>query len=261
MSAVLTLAGTDRRRALLLVWLAVAAAAAVAAVGVTLAGGEHHPGLVALGRAAMIGIPIAVGGYARYRRPNERFGKLMVGVGVVVLLTTLAESRSPGLYTAGRAMGWLAEFLIAYLILSFPTGRLATRVDRLLVGAMAIVVLTLFVPYLALAAEFPLPSPWTSCVRDCPTNPLFVFDREPAVVGAVIEPLGALLVVAVMIGVSARLWRRIWSGSSMANRMFAPLFVVATVRPALLAVGIWVRHADPLAPALQVVAWLLALAV
>ena len=44
------------------------------------------------------------------------------------------------LYSIGRIWVWFAELLLIYLVLAFPTGRLASRADRLLVRAGALVV-------------------------------------------------------------------------------------------------------------------------
>ena len=91
-----------------------------------------------------------------------------------MFVTTLAESQDELTYTIGRAAGWLVEVLLVYLVLAFPERPArATRIDRMLVGAMGGVVLTLFLPQLILAEDFSVPSPYTSCIRDCPANALF----------------------------------------------------------------------------------------
>jgi hypothetical protein len=51
--------------------------------------------LKAIARSLTVGVPIAVGLYARQRPPFERFGVLLVIAGLGWFVTTLAESRDP----------------------------------------------------------------------------------------------------------------------------------------------------------------------
>jgi len=250
----------DRRRALLALGVA-AALACMAVTGVAAMEAATRPGLVALARMSMVGVPFAVGLYAWHTRLNERFGVLLVAAGAGWFLTTLAESSDALLYTIGRASGWLVEVLLIYLFLSFPSGRLSARIDRLLVGAMGVTVATLFLPRLLIAARFELPSPYTSCVRDCPRNALFALQQEPPLVDAVLRPLGVVAVLALMLAVIVRLHRRMQAATPLTRRMLLPVLAVASARAALLAAGIAARWIDPTPAALHTVAWLLALAV
>ena len=191
----------DARRVALLC-IACAGAAATAAA-IAFAGATSRPGLVAVGRALIVGVPIAVGLYARYRRPDERFGLVLVAAGAVAFMTTLAESHDEVAYTAGRLAGWLMEGLLVYLILSFPTGWLTDRRDRTIARAMA--------------ASWPC-----SICRSCWSPRISAFRaRTPAASRTARQravrvrapagvrrcdhaPLGAVLVLAVMVAVVAR---------------------------------------------------------
>jgi hypothetical protein len=55
-------------------------------------GAASHPLLVASARALIVGAPVAVGLYVWYRRPEERFGRVLVAAGAAWFVTTLAES-------------------------------------------------------------------------------------------------------------------------------------------------------------------------
>ena len=158
------------RRRVILPGCALVTLAATAVAAIAGSGAESHPVRVAVARALIVGVPLAVGLFTWSRRPDERFGLLLAGVGTVLLVTTLAESGDEVAYSVGRTAGWGVEVLLVYLILSFPTGRLPERVDRLLVGAMALVALTAFLPRLVVSSSFEVPSPYTSCVTDCPLN-------------------------------------------------------------------------------------------
>jgi len=217
-------------------------------------------GTVALAHAAIVAVPIAVGLHAWYSGSNERFGILLAAAGGWAFLTTLAESSDELLYSLGRTAGWAMEVLLVYLFLAFPSGRLRDRRDRLLVAAMGVAVLILFAPRLVLAERFEVPSPYTSCVRDCPGNALFALDREPAFVDAVMQPLGVVAILLVMLGVIARLQRRMTAATPLAQRLYAPVATVAILRAGVLAVAICARWLAPSAPLLETVAWVLALA-
>jgi signal transduction histidine kinase len=236
--------------------LALAAAGAAAAI----AGNAGEPGLEVLAHILIVGVPVAVGLGAVARMENARFGLLLAGLGGALLVTTLADSNDDLLYTVGRAAGWFVEILLVYLILSFPTGRLPERADRLLVWAMAIVVLVLFAPRLGLAAHFELPSPYTSCLRDCPANAFFLLDHEPGFVDGFMRPAGALAIVALSVAVLVRLRDRIREATPLARAMFLPVFALGMARVGLLGLGFVARQADPTAWPVQVIAWTLALA-
>src|SRR5689334_4143780 len=113
----------DGRRGMLAFGAVLGVAALAITVGAAL--GAEAPTLTVVARACMVGVPVAVGLYASYRRLNERFGLLLVAAGAGWFLTTLAESSDAVLYTVGRAAGWLGEVLLIYLFLSFPSGRLS----------------------------------------------------------------------------------------------------------------------------------------
>ena len=249
------------RRAVLLGLVCAGAVAVAATIAIALSGAESHPGAVALGRALIVGVPFAVGVYAWYRRPGERFGLVLVVAGAGWLATTLAESQDESVYPAGRVAGWLMEAGLVYLILCFPSGRLTERPDRLIARATAAVVAVFYLPQLVVAADFSVPSPYTSCVEGCPGNALFALEREPAFVDALMRPLGAVLVLAVMVAVVVRLYGRTRASTPLTRRMLAPVVAVAMARAAALGVLIVARDFKTGAPVLDASAWVLAAAV
>ena len=260
-TAVSVAAGRGLRLRAQLVLALAGAGAVAAAAALGYAGAAGQSGLTALARALIVGVPIAIGLYAWSRRPSERFGLLLAAVGGAWAVTTLAESPDPVAYTMGRTAGWLAELLVVYLVLCFPTGRLEEPADRRLVRAMTSVVAVFYLPQLVLAETFSLPSPFTSCTENCPANALFAFDSEPAFVQSVMRPVGAVLVLCVMTAVVLRLYRRMHRSTRLTRRMLAPVVAVAMARAAALGVAIVGRELDPDAWPVQLAAWLLALAV
>jgi signal transduction histidine kinase len=254
--------GQREHRLLLLVSYALtASAAAVTTVAVAASGAPSHPALVGLTRGLIMATPIAIGLYVWQRPAGGRFGLLLIGAGAGCFVTTLAESRHAGLYTVGRTAGWLLEVLVVYLVLAFPSGRLSERVDRVLVGAMGVALVALFLPRLALANHFDVPSRFTSCVHHCPPNALFALHHEPAVVDGLLRPLGAAMVLAVMIGVGFRLWQKGRQATPLTRRTLGPIFVVSIAVASILSIGLAARQIDAYAWTARASAWLLAFAV
>ena len=234
-----------------------AVAAAITADGSTV----EQPWLEALARASMVGAPIAVGLYARRRPASARFGNLLLATGAAWFLTTLAEASDPLLHAIGRMSGWLAEPLLMYLVLSFPTGRLTGRADRLLVGAVAAAVAVLYLPSVLLVDRFPEPSPWTTCSAGCPANPLMVLGAEPAFVEDLLRPLRELLVVAAFAAVCVRLLARLLGSNLLMRRALGPVLVVAIARFGAFSALIVLRRIDPESQAVEASMWALSLTV
>ncbi|HEU0024852.1 MAG TPA: histidine kinase [Thermoleophilaceae bacterium] len=245
--------------------------AAAAAVGLGLSAGaaalaasgapDSHAELAATARALMVAVPVAAGLYACYRRPDERFGPLLVAAGFGWSLTTLAESSNEVLYSVGRVAAWSVEIGLIYLILAFPSGRLTGRVDRVLVAAGAALVATMYLPTAFLADGFPVPSPYTSCDADCPQNAFLVPGSEPGFVDSLVVPLRELLSMLLFAAVTARLAQRVHQASGPMRRTLSPVLVVAIARLALLVVATAMRRVNPEAPLLDVLVWMIALAV
>jgi signal transduction histidine kinase len=77
-----------------------------------------------------------VGGLtALWRRPDSRFGPLMVVAGFGTWLSTLSWANSAVLFTIGQAADLLPVVLFLHVFLSFPTGRLGGRWERAIVIA------------------------------------------------------------------------------------------------------------------------------
>jgi signal transduction histidine kinase len=242
-------------------WVA-AVAACTAAVAVTLSGNEsRNPVLDAELRGAIIALPIAVGLFMWNRDPWTRFAKLLVVAGFAWSLTTLAQSSSDVLYSAGRVSGWLVEPFFIFLVLAFPSGRLVTRSGRALVAASILLVALLYLPTMLLVESYSTPSPWTSCGGDCPANAFMLVGSEPGFVDAVILPLREVATVLLFTGVIAVLAARIRRGTPLMRITLVPILTVAIVHGLALIGGIVTRRAAPGAEAADVLAWIAALSI
>ena len=229
---------------------------------VTLSGiTSEHREVEAIARVLMVAAPIGVGLYARHRPPFERFGTLLVLAGCGWFLTTLSNSGDPLLYSVGRIAGWTVEVLLIYLILAFPSGRLEQPIDRLLVGAAAVIVVTLYLPSALVVEDYPLPVPWTTCDEGCPHNAFMVAGSEPAVVEDLIRPLRELLTLLVFGGVAIRMFQRIRHASTLTRHALTPVLGVAGVRFAAYFGVLLGRGAGPESVIVDASLWLVALTV
>jgi signal transduction histidine kinase len=146
---------------------------------------------------------IGTGLYAWWRRPETRTGALMVVLGFAWFLFTLDSANSRLIYTFALVTAGLWGGVFLHLGLSFPSGRLPERLDRVLVGAGYLIFPLAFVPALLFSGPHEL-----GC-DDCPTNLLLI--RRDADLAAVATGLGALLYLVLFILVLVRAigrWRR-----------------------------------------------------
>ena len=204
-----------------------------------------NPTAAAIARALMVAMPVAVGLYAWHRRPDERFGPLLVAAGFGWFLTTLAESDESFVYSVGRVSGWIVEIGLVWLILSFPSGRLADRVDRLLVLATAALVAVLYLPTALLAEDYSTPAPYTSCTDACPDNAFFMFGSEPAILDGFFVPAREVLTIVLFLAVTIRIAQRVTRASPLMRRTLTPVLLLAGVRLLLVATGVGGRWVNP----------------
>ena len=197
--------------------------------------------------------------YALRRPPFTRFGWLLIGGGAGWFLTTLANAREPVPYSIGRVTGWAVEPLLAYLVLAFPTGRLTTRIDRVLVWAMFALLAGLYLPTALLVARYPVPVPWTSCVASCPGNAFMLVHSEPALIDAVVRPVRKLLTLVLFGAVTLRLAYRLHLSTRPVRRTLGPVLAVACFRWAAYVVALVGRKVAPDSVIVQASLWLVAI--
>jgi signal transduction histidine kinase len=234
-----------------------ASALLVATAAALSAGGSGAGAYDVVLRATMVAAPLGTGLYAWSTRRYARFGQLLIASGALAFVTTLAETSDPVLYTTGRTAGWLLEIALVVLLLAFPSGRLKQGTDRRLAIAMAVVIATFFLPVLLLADRLKVPSPYTSCARDCPSNPLALM-AEP--VGAVLFGVGGLLGFLVIVAVVVRLQQDVAAALPAQRRMLIPVLAVGIARATLLGFGIVGRELGPDSQLTRVSVELIALA-
>jgi signal transduction histidine kinase len=158
---------------------------------------------------------IGVGLYAWWRRPDNRVGALMTGVGFAFALTALFEANAPLPYTVGVVINSLYAAVIVHMLLAFPTGRLRSRAERALVIAAYVVVLAvpLGISMFRLGCD---------CgVDNTPENLLFI--AQHGKLADVIDVAGNLLAVALTVAVAVILFRRWKRATKVQRRSLGPV--------------------------------------
>src|SRR5919109_3184309 len=89
-----------------------------------------------IARHVAIGVAwIAAGLVALWRRPRNRIGILMAAVGFLWFLPNLDWWKAPTPYLLMRLFGDLYLAVAVHMVLAFPSGRLASRLERVVVVA------------------------------------------------------------------------------------------------------------------------------
>jgi signal transduction histidine kinase len=199
---------------------------------VVMLGGEHN-----VHRGAFAGLFLAtgwgfvgVGLWVWKQRPAGNIGPLMVAVGLSGLLKGLAFSNDSVVFAIASVGEVLIYAVLIHLLLSFPSGRLETRLDRLLVTIAyvntTVVQLGVFL--------------FTDPSKADPSNPLLIENSEAA---KVLEAAQLDISIALLGAVVAVLYRRWRSGTPGRARVFAPIVAVGGLTFLLLMAALVVEQA------------------
>jgi hypothetical protein len=177
---------------------------------------------------------VAVGLFAWYRRPDNRIGALMVATGFAWLFVVAGNTEPALLWTVGQAFSNIFVATAIHLLLAFPSGRLESALDWVLVGIGYVATTVGWLPFMFFT------DPARLGCTDCPEN-LLLIDASPGVVSTWLDGLG-VLGIALMLTVLLRLVQR-WRGASAPlRRAVTPVFLVGgalmVTLAALLAVGL-----------------------
>jgi signal transduction histidine kinase len=187
--------------------------------------GGHHRDLIAI-LGPVIGVAfIGTGLLAWLRRPENRFGALMVAVGFSYCLSGLIVTTESWPFTAGLLLIALPYAIVFHILLAFPSGRLGARGDRAL----------------AAAAYATATLAWWGCMllsdttrQGFPANPLLAAD-EPDLFSALARiRLGVVAALIALLGVVlVRRWR---ATAPSQRRALAPVYLSGGLVLALYAV-------------------------
>ena len=82
--------------------------------------GGHHRDLIAIFGPLISGAFVGTGLFAWWRRPDNRFGALMVAVGYSYCLSGLIVTTEPWLFIAGLALIAVPYAILFHILLGFP---------------------------------------------------------------------------------------------------------------------------------------------
>jgi PAS domain S-box-containing protein len=207
---------------------AAAFASALVALVVMLGSRHLRPSPVEIAVDLVITLSFAATGLIAWsRRPENNTGRLLLAVSVAWSLGLYGSANDAVVSTVGLACQSLVLAAFVHLVLAYPTGTLATRLDRVIVAcgyALAVVANVLTLMF----------DPHPACTK-CTTNVIFVAGR-PGVVDAV--DLGANIFAAILIGIVVVLQvQRYRAATPVARRVFRPIGLTGGASLAFLAVG------------------------
>lgn len=203
-----------------------------------------YPGWLAIQKADLILGPIGVGVYWCRRRPQSRFGPLLVAFGFLHVPYIFQSSSNSVLFTLGVHWEGIIYLATLWLILSFPSGRLR-RLDRLILVAAALGVvvpsslITLFSPQIFAGGSI------SACRAACPANELVISDK-PSLLAQLFD-LDRAAIITVAFGAAALLLWRLVTGTPPQRRALAigtPIALVFLVTQATYQVILALGGAD-----------------
>jgi signal transduction histidine kinase len=185
-------------------------------------------------------IVVATVGIALYwavRRPGNRLALLLLAYAACAAGLSLQGASSPLLHSIGvlfdAPMFWLGYFVV----FAFPRGALAGALEKVLLAAVAWVLLTAFLPWFLFSPVVSGGAPLAGCTASCPSNALMIANK-PSIAngfGTTEEYLSVLVGAALVLGVGYRLV----SAARPRRRALVPVFVPVL----LLAVPFVLFHA------------------
>jgi len=187
--------------------LVVGVLTAAAAVWITLdAGFLQYPGWLAAQKADFILGPVGVGLYWRHRRPDSRFGLLLIALGLAGVLYIGQSSTNPTLFGIGVFAETPIYVMTSLVILAFPSGRLDGTAERLLM-AFVLLVATLNTVVLDLSYRGYEPGfSISGCRGACPPNGLAIW-APPSWLAQFGDVMGAVLVAVPIVTAALVVWR------------------------------------------------------
>ena len=205
-----------------------------------------------LGAAAMFGLGLV----DMVRGRDRRFARALIVSGLLWSLSALTASDRSIAYSIGHVSQWCVNLAIAYLLLSFPTGRLADRSARDVFFAGSCLLGVLFLPT-ALVGQFPHPSLWSDCTAACAPNAFSLTDSTPGFITHVVVPLRDVLAVALFAGIASLLIRRGRNAEHLLGQLYVPVAALAVSVALMFGVYFPLRAAAPESSAVSIVGWIL----
>jgi signal transduction histidine kinase len=214
-------------------FIALPAVAAGVGMAVLVVGSNREPSPAAASAALafIVGLAyIGSGLIARRQRPENRLGAVMIFIGFAWFVTFLADANESLLFTLGTVLEDLYLIGFVYLVLSFPTGRLRSKVDLGLVAAAVGIATVVELAWLLFADSR------SQICSDCPHNALEI-TRNDSVANGILQGQRTFGVVLSVLTVAllVRRWRH---ASAPERRAVAPVFWAGSAMFAALAFSV-----------------------
>jgi signal transduction histidine kinase len=173
---------------------------------------------------------MGTGVFAWWRRPLNRFGLLMTGVGIAWFLSGLTESNNSTVFTIGSYVEPLYLVIVIQMVLSFPTGRLETFAQRATIAAGYLDVLAVRLPFFLLGGNI---------VGDLkgprPDNVLAVVDAPD--LADVFDYTSTFVAVVVLVATLVLLVRKRQAATPPQRRALAPMLWTGLALVGLLGIA------------------------
>jgi signal transduction histidine kinase len=167
--------------------------------------------------APVIGLSfIGTGVFAWWRRPLNRFGLLMTGVGFAWFLAGLAESNNATVYTLGTYVEPLYLVIVIQMVLAFPTGRLETYGQRATIIAGYLDVLAVRLPFFLLGGDIS-----AGASGPVPDNVLAIWDAPD--LADVFDYTSTFIAIVILIATLVLLVRKRSAATPPQRRALAPM--------------------------------------
>jgi signal transduction histidine kinase len=208
-----------------------AASVAMAAVMVALVVSSDHESSKELTATLgpFIGLSFCgTGVFAWLRRPHNRFGALMTGVGFAWFLSALTEANDPWVSTLGVYLSPLYLVMVGHMLLAFPSGRLETTAARTLIAIGYLDVLLVQLPYFLLNGDI-------SGENHAPANAWGIIDNPDS--AQVFATVAQLVGVALIFWLGVLLFQKRKVATPPQRRAMAPVLWTGVALMCTLAVA------------------------
>jgi signal transduction histidine kinase len=184
---------------------------------------EPSPAAASAALAVIVGLAYVGSGLtARRQRPENRLGAVMIFIGFTWFVTFLADANESIVFTLGTVLEDLYLLGFVYLVLSFPSGRLRSKLDLSLVAAAITIGTVVELAWLLFADS------QSQICSDCPRNALEITRNDGLANGILQGQRTAGVALSVFtVALLLRRWRRasrperragapvLWAGSAM----------------------------------------------
>jgi signal transduction histidine kinase len=173
---------------------------------------------------------MGTGVFAWWRRPLNRFGLLMTGVGIAWFLSGLTESNNSTVFTIGSYVEPLYLVIVIQMVLSFPTGRLETFAQRVTIAAAYLDVLVVRLPFFLLGGDIA-----GNLEGPRPDNVLAVVDAPD--LADVFDYTATFVAVVVLVSTLVLLVRKRQAATPPQRRALAPMLWTGLALVGLLGIA------------------------